>query len=397
MRASWLILAAGVAACTAGAGDASDLDEVRNVPVPDPPPPVTDAGAPPDASDDASDDEGPCDDCEHFPKSCSADALCPNGPFLPGHAGGFDTRTRISAIRGRAPNDVWFSGAIGALAHYDGTTWTREELGTGESLRGLWIRQSSEIALSLFLKGFARGVSTITGTPTTGGWVEFMPSYASTFPPGTNTAHMVASWAAPGDEFFWAIAKGPSAGGVFRLRVGATTLEGSSLLTATDCFNSTWCKSMNGVHGASADTLWIVGESGAAVRVTDATTATPAVTEFDSLTWNALHGVWAASANEAWAVGSLGSIRHYTGGTRWNVVPNVPTAVDLNAVYGTAPNDVWAVGDGAVVLHYDGTSWSRVKIAGLGTARPNLTAAWSAGPGNIWIGGEGVLLTLGGN
>lgn len=394
MRAVWFLLAAGVAACTAGAGDASDLDEERNVPVPDPPPaePVGDAGTA-DASGDASDADVPIDDGD-YPATCTADILCPNGPFLPDHAGGFDTRTRISAIRGRSPNDVWFSGSMGALGRYDGTSWKREDVGTEESLRALWIRSSSEVALSLFMKGYARGISTVTGTPTKGGWVEVIPSYTAPNPPGTTTAHIVASWAAPGDEYFWVVGKGPSAGGVHRLRVGTSALEGTALLT--NCSSTTWCKSMNSVHGHSADTLWLAGESGETVRVTNATAATPTVTVVDSQAATALHGVWSASANEAWAVGALGTIRHYSGGTRWAVVPNVPTNVDLNAVYGSSPTDVWAVGDNATVLHYDGTSWTRVKIAGLGTARPNLTAAWSPGPGQIWIGGEGVMLTLGG-
>ena len=56
--------------------------------------------------------------------------------------------------------------------------------------------------------------------------------------------------------------------------------------------------------------------------------------------------------------------------------------------------DVWAVGDEGVVLRYDGKSWSRVKVAGLGAERPNLTAVWVAAGGHVWVGGEGVVLSL---
>jgi len=77
-------------------------------------------------------------------------------------------------------------------------------------------------------------------------------------------------------------------------------------------------------------------------------------------------------------------------------VTDVPTDVDLNAVWGTSPDDVWAVGDAGVVLHFDGQKWSRMKIAGLGNRRPDLYAVWAPEPGHVWIGGQGILVALGG-
>jgi hypothetical protein len=65
-------------------------------------------------------------------------------------------------------------------------------------------------------------------------------------------------------------------------------------------------------------------------------------------------------------------------------------------VFGSSGSDIWAVGDHGVVLHYDGTRWSRVGIAGLGLRRPDLTAVWVPEPGHVWIGGIGVILSLGG-
>ena len=117
----------------------------------------------------------------------------------------------------------------------------------------------------------------------------------------------------------------------------------------------------------------------------------------NSRTWVGLNGVWAASDTDAWAVGGTGTIRHYTGDEiNWDVVSDVPTDVDLNAVWGTSPDDVWAVGDAGVVLHFDGQKWSRMKIAGLGNRRPDLYAVWAPEPGHVWIGGQGILVALGG-
>ena len=317
MRTGWLFLAACVAACTAGADNASDLDEERNVAVPDPSPtpPVTDAGT---TTTDASDDvEGPCDDCEHFPRRAPRTSSARTGrssPITPAAS----TRGRGSASSGVALRTT--SGSPARSARSLATTARRGSVKTsGRASRSApcGSRVLRDRAATLHEGLRARRQHHHRHADHRGGWLEFVPTYTAPSPPGASTAHIVASWAAPGDEFFWSIGKGPSPGGIHRLRVGATMLEGTSLLTAAVCNASSWCRSMNSVHGASADTLWIVGESGATVRVTNATAATPTVTEHDSQTWSALQGVWAASATEAWAVGALGTIRHYTGGARW--------------------------------------------------------------------------------
>ena len=98
-----------------------------------------------------------------------------------------------------------------------------------------------------------------------------------------------------------------------------------------------------------------------------------------------------------WAVGTVGTIRRCRGDVHlWEAVDDVPTNEALNAVWGTSASDIWAVGDAGVVLHYDGARWSRVKVAGLGVARPDLYSVWSPAPGHVWIGGQGVVLSLGG-
>ena len=133
------------------------------------------------------------------------------------------------------------------------------------------------------------------------------------------------------------------------------------------------------------------------VRITGADTDAPTASPLNSRTWGALNGVWASSSTNAWAVGARGTVRHYTGDeTNWDVVGDVPTDVNLNAVWGTSPSDVWAVGDAAVVLHFDGSAWRRVKVAGLGDRRPELVTVWAAEAGQVWIGGHGVVLALGG-
>jgi hypothetical protein len=400
MKKRWLIVVAGVTAC------ASTDAVLGGYPPPEDQPIVsTDAGptdaAPPEAEAAAA----PCDDCEYFPDTCTDDALCSNGPFAATTPGGaLDLRAQITAIRGRSASDVWLVGTIGSLAHFDGTSWKRSDAESKESILGLWLRDGSEIATGVFASDGRPWIYSRGGTPPEGseppspdGWTSSAPSVPDTYEKNVRNA---SAWSAPGAEWLW-LAMGThnyqdtSTSGLVRLRQGPSTVFEIAPGPASSCLPG--CNQMNGVHGASANDVWAVGAGGTTIRVTDAESDTPSATLYDSRTLNTLHAVWAASASDVWSVGAGGTVRRYTGqGLRWDVVPNVPTSVDLHAIGGSSSSDVWVVGDAGVVLHYDGKSWSRVKVAGIGARRPNLTAVWCSAPGRVWVGGQGVMLSLGG-
>ncbi len=390
-----------IGACATNEGEGDPVDS-RNAPVP---PRDPDAQAA-DASVEAG-DAGPCVDCEYFTETCAADVLCPHDLFRTN--GGFDPRTQINVITGRSPNDVWIGGALGAVAHFDGTSWTASDVGNKESVRTLWLRDSSEVSLVTLGHISTRGIGVVdAGAPSAGGWID---PPAPTFPTeyGKWLRGLISGWAAPGAEWFWGATQNfcndfscvnnvkLKTSGLWRLH---TTPDGkfeiASAISSTLC-QQIACTDMTAIHGASANELWAVGNRGATLHITGAENAEPTIQQSNSQTWNALHGVWVASQTEAWAVGAQGTIRRFTGNTKlWDVVSDVPTANDLHAVWGSSSSDIWAVGDAGTVLHYDGKSWSRVKIAGLETRRPNLTAVWVPSPGHVWIGGQGVLLSLGG-
>lgn len=372
--------------------------------------PATDASVSEDASDaDATQVE-----------ECGPDTLCSFGPFdssIPG--GALDLRTRITQIRGRSATDVWAIGAHGAVAHFDGMSWSLSETGAVESFASIWLRDSSEVVAVTMEQFYGRGGELDGpdgGTPSTGGWLlaneptlqdetafALSPEFPNLRWPVTST------WAPVGAEWLWGTtlagkkAYGIGAttnenNGLWRARIapGTRTLEITGVLPPGAC-DLMGCLKMFAIHGSSADELWAVGDAGATFHITGAQGDTPVVTPFDSQTRAALNGVWVASATEAWSVGGVGTIRHYRGGAiSWDVVDGVPTTENLRAVWGTSSSDVWAVGDNATVLHFDGVSWSPVKIADLGERRPDLFTVWSATPGHVWIGGQGVFLSVGG-
>jgi len=375
----------------------------------DPPPaplPEQDAAAP-----DAEPAAPPCtDDCEYFVAACADDVLCPNGLLdgaqLVADAGQLDPRTALHLVRGRSASDVWALGSLGTIVHFDGTSWSpsllpptpESPLGRLPTVTALWLRSESEVALGGFDRVFARGLDApgVDAGASSDGW-----SGKGALPIAAITGYqpreqwLKTGWAAPGSEWFWlatvrTFTGGTGMSGLARMRVtDALAFDGRSAKAHASSFSS--------LHGATANDLWAVGMNGAVMRITDADSASPTFKSYDSQTRNALYGVWAASESDAWAVGFAGTIRHFVGESEgWVPVDGVPEAAQLNAVWGTSSSDVWAVGNDAMVLHYDGTSWSRMKIGGLGARRPDLLSVWAAGPGQVWIGGAGVLLTVGG-
>lgn len=391
-----LFFLAGIGACASNEASDGDAPTPRDSIV------TSDAGAEADAAAQPEPDAEACDDCDYFPMSCSPDAFCSDGPFDPATTGGsFDPRIQINVIRGRSASDVWVGGALGALAHFDGTSWSRSDIGSRDPVSGIWLRASEEVtigALDSLLYAqhlYARGVGGDAGSPpSAGGWSAF-----SEFWPLFQASSLLSGWSAAGSDSYWApISIWDNAvfgGGLMRIRRTPETMFELAGGPEKPCPPA--CSGFNAVHGSSADDLWAVGKKGTTMRLSSAESDSPMTAFYDSKTWNALNGVWAASESEAWSVGAGGTIRRYTGRTlEWDVVDDVPTHLDLNAVWGVSASDVWAVGDASVVLHWDGVQWTRVKVAGLGTRRPAFTAVWAASADRVWIGGQGALLSLGG-
>ena len=386
MNLRWTALVLGVAACASTETLApAPPEDSSSVPAT---PPTADSGA--DAAPEA--DAGPCADCEYFPSTCSPDTLCPNGPFASSPSdNSLPAAAQINVIRGRSVSDVWAAGTSGSLAHFDGTSWKRVDLGTLETLNALWLPGSEDIALAQMARVYTHDVG---AAPPDGGW----PLTELPFNMEVYDSRLTSAWSASGSPWLWCTTMSWSpTTGLWRMRrLPSNELELQPGLSPATCSGAR-CTLMASIHGVSANELWAVGDIGSAVQVLDADGDTPSVKAFNTQTRNTLNGVWVASSSDVWAVGARGTIRHYTGAPiLWDVVSDVGTTEDLRAVWGSSSTDVWAVGNGGLVLHYDGKSWSRVRIAGLGKRRPNLTTVWVPAPGHVWVGGEGVILSLGG-
>jgi hypothetical protein len=375
---SFVTASLALASC-ASDDESADLDPERTeVAIP-----ASDAGTP--------DVDGGCmgSDCEFFPDACGSDVLCPSGLFDPVNpSAGPDWRTRITSIRGRSAADAWLVGTAGTAARFDGASWKESGLGTFDAQRFLWLTGAGEVSFGTLARIYSRGLGSGDAGATPDGWAL----RESVAPPDGYSTVVTATWSTPGSDLLWL---GTNAD-MWRLEINGSMLGSRPGFDSSIC-TSVPCKFLRSLHGVSAGTVWGVGDNGAAIRITGADGDTPEIGVTNPMTWKGLKGVWAVSDTEAWAVGADGTIIHNTGAQFfWEAVTGVPTREHLNAVAGSSSSDIWAVGNAGVVLHYDGTAWSRVKIAGLGSRRPELYTVWSSGPGGVWIGGQGVLLTLGG-
>ncbi len=405
MKTTWLVgaaLLAGTASSLAFLGACATTNDGTA-------PPFDPNTMPDGSAESQTDDADTADTATDLP--CTPDALCPSGMFDADTVGGaLDLRTRINVIRGRSANDVWAVGARGAVGHFDGTRWERLDLGSRDSIGALWLRDSGEVGFAswaLYSRGAADEAPVDAGAPSADG---FFARGAVARPPELNDSFQLTSaWSfagsasafctsmAPADSYPEGVAS-QATNGIWRLRYvpEEQRFEVGRLLPPGTCATF-GCRRMTSIHGISADDVWAVGYRGAAIHITSASSDSPTIVRFDTQTWAGFGGVWAAAENDVWAVGGGGTIRHYTGQSdTFDVVDGVPTSEALNAVWGTSPNDIWAVGNAATVLHYDGAAWSRVDVAALGGRRPDLYTVWASAPGHVWIGGDGVVLSLGG-
>lgn len=336
------------------------------------------------------------------PDPCMPNTFCPlplfglSDDLLPHNA-------RIAVVRGRSASDVWAIGALGALAHFDGNRWTRQHVNPAYSLSGLWLRSDGILATSTPRIAFALDLQLEHYAPpatTADGWFRIAEPTGS-----LTTDRFTSMWTLPGAEWLWGtLLTVPTdaadnsfydlMSGLWRAHVVDGRLELGAVLSSGEC-KIYRCQSMRGVHGASSDDLWAVGSSGAILHVTDAQSESPAYVPFNSRRLVDLFGVWAGASDDAWAVGASGTLLHYHDGV-WEGVEQSFTNEHLYNVWGTSKDDVWAVGAKATVLHYDGVEWRPFPITALDGATPDLVTVWAADRGHVWIGGDNVLLALGG-
>lgn len=293
----------------------------------------------------------------------------------------------LSSIWGSGPNDVWAVGAKGSIIHWDGATWTSTRIDTNYSLQSVYGTGPNDIWAVSTASQIYRSTGFSNGTTT----FEKQTAIAENANAPQSIAVLYAVWAAgPGDVWvtgnrqptYWRTTPGDG---------GVAWKAGSDLGNASGAINGIW--------GTSPNDVWMVGYKGTGnmsfATHTNGVSATdgglPKWTEFDTATFAILHSVWGTGPNDVWAVGNVGTIRHYTGGTTWEIVAS-PTTQSLRGVWAAAANDVWAVGENGTIVHYDGAEWRPSTVDLPKGDKRHLYAVWGSGPSDVWAVGDGVVM-----
>jgi photosystem II stability/assembly factor-like uncharacterized protein len=77
-----------------------------------------------------------------------------------------------------------------------------------------------------------------------------------------------------------------------------------------------------------------------------------------------LRAVWGTSANDVFVVGDSGTALRYDG-VAWERFP-APTTRDLRTLWGRSPTEVYAAGDSGTVLRFTGAGWQTLTTPARG-------------------------------
>ncbi|MHC5018562.1 MAG: NHL domain-containing protein [Planctomycetota bacterium] len=288
-----------------------------------------------------------------------------------------------SGLWAAGANDVWLTGGGGLATHTDGTTFTRNPVGTPELLLDVSGTGTTDIVTC----GISGGIYRWDGT-------QWTPESSGTTLPllGVDALSTTAQWCVGGFGtvlFYNGSTWTPQTSGVpntMLLDVWAATTSNVWAVGETGTvryFNgSTWAAEsgipsttldLEGVHGRSTTDIYVVGGGGTFWHKSGSGWTDHTSGSFP----NKLLAVWSPGANDAFAVGEQGTILRWNGASLSAMTS--PVTDDLQAVWGTSATNVYAVGFGDKVIHWNGTAWTPLApnsfITYAGVDVPALTIA----------------------
>lgn len=273
---------------------------------------------------------------------CDA-SLCP-GQF-------WSFTSKMFAIWGVSPSEVWLVGDFGSAYRWDGKTWVSKPIAhlSGSQVLSVWGASANEVWAS----GDTARVARWNGAA----WAPF-PTPTEI---GTSTVRKIYGSAA---EDVWMIGNNGLImtvdGGAMDLRVYSTAY--------------------NDLHG-----LW-VSEGGAGWAV--GTQNTVFTREDGGWTPTAINTgnfteVWGVAEDLVYATDTSGRIWNWDG-QKWAIAHLMPGGRSISGLHGTGPNDIFVAGREGQLIGFDGTDWTEFAT-GL-DAGYHFNSMWVS-PTDVWLSG----------
>ncbi len=285
----------------------------------------------------------------------------------------YNVGTFAGSIWGTAPDDV-FVTSIGALWHYDGTTW--QSIYSGGKTAGSYVGARRDVWIS----GGDGAIFHWDGTAITPFTVAALAAHASV---------QGADYAAPNDVSW--LATGGSAAPAMYIHWDGHTLTPTAVVPPTTSLGDPLCAELGSVRVIGGQ-WWIVCDYGGVSTMTAPGTMAPVISP-----WIGTGQIWGTSKNNLY-LASGGDLRHWDG-TTWT-----HTSMPIGQIRGLAG----AATGGADELfgshfnfssgmyttyldHFDGASWTATPLTTFTFGQPLLfiSTVYPLGPGEAVIVGGG--------
>lgn len=242
-------------------------------------------------------------------------------------------RGTLLRLQGVSATDLWAVGETGALAHFDGTSWSFKAASV--------ISDIIQTGASMGAEDLAVATSYAFYTRSNGGFIRRQTTL--------EMQAMHDAWAnSPTDVWFVGERSGPG----FTWYGKAAHWNGTTI-TDDPLPLSPTTTVLRGVCSTGANAVWVVGDGGKILRYNGVGWANVA-----SPTTLGLTGIW-CKGSSIFVVGEGSTMLKWNGSAFVAMTPPAGNTTWLS-VSGTSDSDVWASGRGGRLAHWDGSTWTIV-------------------------------------